>query len=291
MSSPILITGANGQLGWELARTCPAGAEVHAFGSGELDITDKNAVDERVASLKPGWIINAAAYTAVDKAESEPERAYAVNERGPGYLSEAARRVDARLVQISTDFVFNGEQGRPLRPDDAADPLNVYGESKLAGERSVQELLGEQAVIFRTAWVHSSHGQNFVKTMLRLMREREQLGVVADQIGSPTWARGLARAVWRAIELELSGIQHWTDAGVASWYDFACAIHDEARDLDLLSRDVKIAPITTAAYPTPAKRPAYSVLDKTATWADLGVEPVHWRHHLRAMLIELRNQA
>ena len=283
----VLLTGANGQLGWELQRTCPAQIELHAHDADTLDITDAAAVHEAIHALKPAWIINAAAYTAVDKAESEVELAYAVNRDGARHLAAAVRTVNARMVQVSTDFIFNGEHGHPYRPDDLPAPLSVYGASKLEGEIAVHETLGEQALILRTAWVYSSHGHNFVKTMLRLMSERESLGIVADQIGSPTWAHGLAQAIWQSIERKLHGTHHWTDAGVASWYDFAQAIFDEARALGLLERDCAIRPIATTDYPTPAHRPGFSLLDKSATWQALSIQyPAHWRTQLRAMLNE-----
>ncbi len=283
----VLLTGANGQLGWELQRSCPTHIELHAHDADTLDITDRAAVDAATHALKPAWIINAAAYTAVDKAESEAMLAYAVNRDGARHLAAAAHAVSARMVQVSTDFIFNGEQGHPYRTDDSPAPLGIYGASKLAGEHAVREALGEHALILRTAWVYSSHGHNFVKTMLRLMSERESLGIVADQIGSPTWAHGLAQAIWQAIERKLHGTHHWTDAGVASWYDFAQAIFDEAHALDLLTRDCVIRPIATSDYPTPARRPSFSLLDKSATWQALGIQyPAHWRTQLRAMLRE-----
>jgi dTDP-4-dehydrorhamnose reductase len=284
----ILLTGANGQLGWELQRSCPTHIELRAHDADTLDITHAQAVHDAVQALKPAWIINAAAYTAVDKAESDVDLAYAVNRDGARHLAEAARAVNARMIQVSTDFIFNGEQSHPYRPDDAPAPLSVYGASKLAGEQAVRDTLGDHALILRTAWVYSSHGHNFVKTMLRLMKEREQLSIIADQIGSPTWAHGLAQAIWQATAIDLHGTHHWTDAGVASWYDFACAIHDEARTLGLLTRDCALRPINTADYPTPARRPGFSLLDKASTWQALHIsQPTHWRVQLRAMLIEL----
>jgi dTDP-4-dehydrorhamnose reductase len=293
MSQPqalrVLLTGANGQLGWELQRSRASHIELHAHDADTLDITDAQAVLDAVQALKPDWIINAAAYTAVDKAESETTLAYAVNRDGARHLAETARVVNARMVQVSTDFIFDGEHGHPYRPDDTPSPLSVYGASKLAGEITVQETLGERALILRTAWVYSAHGHNFVKTMLRLMREREQLGIVADQIGSPTWASSLAQAIWHATTINLHGTHHWTDAGVASWYDFAQAIHDEARNLGMLTRDCTLRPIATTDYPTPARRPGFSLLDKTSAWQALGTtNPVHWRAQLRAMLNELK---
>jgi dTDP-4-dehydrorhamnose reductase len=292
MKTKVLLTGAHGQLGWELQRSCPPNIELHAHDSDSLDITDSEAVRNIVAQLRPHWIINAAAYTAVDKAESETVLAYAVNRDGARHLAEAAHAHGARMVQVSTDFIFNGEQGHPYRPDDTPAPLSVYGASKLAAEQAVRDTLGDHTLILRTAWVYSSHGHNFVKTMLRLMAERESLGIVADQIGSPTWAHGLALAIWQSIAIELNGTQHWTDAGAASWYDFAQAIHDEARALGLLTRDCAVRPIATADYPTPARRPGFSLLDKSTTWQVLNISyPTHWRSQLRAMLIELGSPA
>jgi len=223
----------------------------------------------------------------VDKAESQPELAFAVNATGPGNLAAAAGEVGARFIHLSTDFVFDGAKSSPYRPDDRPNPLNIYGASKLAGEVAVREK-SPGALIVRTSWLYAAHGHNFVKTMLRLLAEREQLQVVADQVGTPTWAGFLARALWAAAARpELRGIYHWSDAGVASWYDFALAIQEEALQLGLLSRAIPIEPITTAAYPTAALRPAYSVLDKSSAWRDLAIGGRHWRVALRIMLREL----
>lgn len=287
IEGPILITGANGQLGWELRRSVPEGVEAHFLGRNDLDLTDQPAVGEWFDRLKPALVINAAAYTAVDKAEEEPGLAYAVNRDGAACLAEAGRAAGARMVQISTDFVFDGRKGRPYRPDDPVGPVGVYGASKLAGEQAVEDVLGDRALILRTAWVYSAHGGNFVKTMLRLMGEKESLSVVADQVGSPTWAAGLANAIWDAADKRLKGIHHWTDAGVASWYDFAVAIQEEALAIGLLKKAIPISPIRTEDYPTAAKRPPYSVLDRTETWEALGIEAMHWRGGLREMLAEV----
>ncbi len=283
----VLVAGAGGQLGFELKRTRPLGVELLALSSGELDLTEAGAVRRRVAEERPGLIINAAAYTAVDRAEAERERAFAVNGQGAANLAVAAREADARLIHLSTDFVFDGEKSSPYLPDDAPNPLGVYGASKLAGEERVREILGPATAIVRTAWVYSVHGHNFVKTMLRLLGEREAVSVIADQVGTPTWARHLAQALWRMAERELTGVHHFTDAGVASWYDFAVAIQEEALALGLLAREARIRPITTDEYPLPARRPPYSVLDKTSLWQAMDWEPGHWRAALRAMLREL----
>ncbi|MDM7322292.1 MAG: dTDP-4-dehydrorhamnose reductase [Gammaproteobacteria bacterium] len=291
----VLLTGASGQLGQELKHSRPPWVRLYALPHTALDIRNPDAVHLHVQSCRPQWIINAAAYTAVDRAEAEPEQAWAVNCDGARHLAEAARQIGARLLQISTDYIFTGAQTHPYPPlpPEAAErhtsqQPNVYGASKRAGERAVRETLGEHALILRTAWVYSRYGHNFVKTMLRLMDEREMISVVSDQIGSPTWAKGLAEAIWQALARNLTGIHHWTDAGVASWYDLACAIQEEAYALGQLKRTIAIRPIRTQDYPTPAKRPAWSVLDKTPTWRALGIDtPKHWRLQLRAMLREL----
>ena len=283
----VLVAGAGGQLGFELKRTRPLGVELLALSSGELDLTEAGAVRRRVAEERPGLIINAAAYTAVDRAESERERAFAVNGQGAANLAVAAREAGARLIHLSTDFVFDGEKSSPYLPDDAPNPLGVYGASKLAGEERVREILGPATAIVRTAWVYSVHGHNFVKTMLRLLGEREAVSVIADQVGTPTWARHLAQALWRMAERELTGVHHFTDAGVASWYDFAVAIQEESLARGLLAREARIRPIASGQYPLPARRPPYSVLDKTSLWQAMDWEPGHWRAALRAMLREL----
>ncbi len=282
----IMIAGMGGQLGFELARTCPAGIELVAPTEADLDITDRDSVSAYVARTGPAVIINCAAYTAVDKAESEVAKAYAVNEQGPKNLAEVAGDHNALLVHISTDFVFDGSQSRPYRPEDRPEPLSVYGKSKLAGEVAILNS-GAAAVIVRTAWLYSAHGNNFVKTMLRLMNERDSLGVVVDQIGTPTWANSLARVIWQLIDKDARGIFHWSDAGVASWYDFAVAIYEKGRALGLLQRAVTIKPIAGREYPTPATRPCFSVFDKSATHALTGQPHEHWLANLEKMLREL----
>lgn len=285
----VLLTGAGGQLGWELQRTVPPSVALTALSSAELDITDPRQVAAAISHHAPNLIINAAAYTAVDKAEQEAERAFLVNGEGPGHLARAARDGGIRLIHISTDFIFDGQKSSPYLPTDQPNPLGIYGKSKLLGEERVMAITGGQdTAIIRTAWVYSSHGHNFVKTILRLLNEREAISVIADQIGTPTWARGLAEAVWSAAQLRLTGIHHWTDAGVASWYDFAVAIMEESLVLGLLTEQRTIRPIASSDYPLPAQRPAYSVLDKSSLWQALGGQPQHWRVALRQMLSELK---
>lgn len=287
MSLRVLLTGADGQLGEWLVRTKPDAIDLLPLGIEDLDITDETAVREQVSAFNPDAIINAAAYTAVDRAEQESDAAWAVNRDGAAYLATAAKSVDARLVQVSTDFVFDGSQSHPYLPDDPPAPVSVYGASKLGGEEAVRNLAGLDWIILRTAWVYAANGQNFVNTMLRLMQQGADLRVVADQVGSPTFAGGLAEAIWQALKKRITGVHHWTDAGVASWYDFAVAIQEAALSRGMLEGPVSITPIRTQDYPVPAKRPPYSVLDKTATWQALEMTPTHWRDNLRTMLSEI----
>ena len=281
----VLIVGANGQLGQELQMTAGANIEAIALGRDQLDIANQQQVDQVLTELNPQLVINAAAYTAVDKAEQESALAYQINRDGAANLAGACQKIKAKLIHISTDFVFDGCQSTAYKPADLVNPLGCYGKSKYAGEQAIQTSELNNYLIVRTAWVYSSFGANFVKTMLRLMAEKEFLGVVADQVGTPTYAREMARAIWTmAQQTELHGILHWTDAGVASWYDFAVAIQEEALELGLLTKTIPINPISTDAYPTPAQRPAYSVLDKTETWSLLQCPAVHWRIRLRQML-------
>lgn len=283
----VFITGANdGQLYWELERSAPATVELLTL-SDRLDITDRHAVMQAIGSLDPDVIINAAAYTAVDQAETDKAKAQALNVDAVEYLASAASAVNANLIHISTDFIFGVGDGSPFVENAEVDPVSVYGKTKLAGERILAEKIPDNSLVIRTAWVYSSNGNNFVKTMLRLMKERDQIGVIADQIGSPTWAHSLAQAIWRAVEIKLTGTIHWTGAGVASWYDFAVAIQEEGKALGLIDGQAKVSPLTTEQYPTPAARPHYSVLELTRSWGLLDKQAQHWREDLRTMLKEL----
>ena len=284
----VLLTGKNGQLAQQLTKRKPDHIELIALGRNELDITDAEQTMARIAEQKPAAVINAAAYTAVDKAEIEIEQAYAVNATGPENLAIACKEHGAKLLHVSTDFVFDGYQSTPYEETASVRPLGVYGESKAAGEAAVQSVLPE-AIILRTAWVYSAHGANFANTMLRLMAERDQLGVVADQVGTPTSTQTLAQAIYALLaEDSAKGIYHCTDAGVASWYDFAVAILEEGRVAGCLPADraVAIKPIATTDYPTPAARPAYSVLDKHRLTTELNIELPHWRQALREVFKE-----
>ena len=286
----VLLTGAAGQVGSALLASVPPGMELQALDLPQLDITDADAVQRTVEAWGPQVIINAAAYTAVDKAEAEPALAAAVNAQAPGHLARAAMRIEGcRLIHISTDYVFDGSATEAYQPGDAPHPLSVYGVTKLAGEQVVREVLADRAVVLRTAWVYAARGRNFLLTMLRLMRERGAVRVVADQRGTPTAAASIARALWRIAELpRVHGLLHWTDDGVASWYEFASAIAQDALAAGLLPQAARVTPITTADYPTAAHRPANSVLDTRDSVTQLGIKPEHWRRNLRATLAELQ---
>lgn len=282
-----VVTGSGGQVAKAWSAAAPPGWSVTGLSRADLDIGDEVAVDRVIGALAPDLILNAAAYTAVDRAESEPDLAFAINRDGAGHVAAIATRLGARLIQVSTDFVFDGSSGRPYRPDDAPGPLNVYGASKLAGERAAAET-APGALIVRTAWVYGPSGANFLATMLRLMAARPEIGVVADQIGTPTSTLSLARALWGLAEAEASGVMHFTDAGVASWCDFAQAIAEEALAAGLIDRAPVVTAIATADYPTAARRPGFSVLDCAATYALLGGPAPHWRVALRQVLAAMK---
>ena len=273
----ILVTGAHGQLGTEL-NFLSSLLESHSFtfvDQNNLDITDAVAVNEFISTGNYSAIINCAAYTAVDKAETEKEIAFKVNADGAGNLARAAKQINAKFIHFSTDFIFDGTGSVPYTENDKPNPLSVYGASKLAGEEHVLEN-NSDAIIIRTSWVYSSFGNNFVRTILKLCKEREQLNVIFDQIGAPTYARDLAGAVLHIIQQKewKPGIYNYSNEGVASWYDFAVAIRDIA------GLKTKISPIETSQYPTPAVRPKYSVLNKNKIKETFGLEIPHWKESL-----------
>ena len=282
----ILLLGSNGQLGWELQRTCPIYATLAICDDPAVDFCSKDSIRTCIQVEQPDCIINAAAYTAVDQAEENSDKANRINHEAVFEIAELCRQEGIFIVHISTDFIFNGRHYKPYQPEDTPDPLSVYGQSKLKGEQAVLNVPKDKFLIIRTAWLYSAHGNNFVKTMLKLMKEKTKLTVVDEQIGTPTWAHGLAKAIWTALEKKLTGTFHWTDAGVASWYDFAMAIQEEGIHAGLLDRTIPIYPVPSYRFPTPAKRPFYSVLDKTSFWKALDYTPVHWRVQLRKMLKE-----
>jgi len=280
----VLITGAGGQLAIELERWAPESAQVVSLGIDRLDIASAAQIDAAFAEVRPEVVFNAAAYTAVDLAEQEAGLADRVNHVAVEALRRACDSFGARLVQVSTDYVFDGLSGRPYLAGDETNPLSVYGRTKRDGE--IAALRSPDSLVVRTAWLYGAHGKNFMRTMVKLMQERDEVRVVADQVGSPTHAAGLARALWALEARGATGIHHWTDAGVASWYDFAVAIREEAAAIGLGTDRARVTPIRTSDYPTAARRPAMGVLSKDATWAVLGGPAAHWRDGLREVLSE-----
>jgi dTDP-4-dehydrorhamnose reductase len=285
----ILVFGSSGQLARSL-RDTKQNKEPFFVDRIICDLSDPSQVDAILEQKKPDLIINAAAYTAVDKAEEEPKLAHMINEASVLRMAVFAHTNNARLIHLSTDFVFDGTKGSPYLPADALSPLGVYGESKLAGELAALREAPESAMVIRTGWVYSEHGSNFVKTMLRLMNEKDELDVVNDQRGSPTYAHGLAEMIWRIADQNLftAGIFHWADEGSITWCEFAKAIQEEALKAGYLSQAISINAITTEDYPAPAARPAFSVLDNTKLAKLVGIEPTPWRQNLILMLSRLK---
>ncbi len=283
----VIVTGGNGQLA-SCIRNAARHMDEYKFiyvDLEDLDITDKVAVDKFFEINKPAWCINCAAYTAVDKAESEKDLAEKVNVNGAKYLAQASKTHHSKFIQISTDFVFDGANGSIYRETDETNPLSVYGKTKLAGEYISSNEVNEHFVI-RTSWLYSEYGNNFLKTMLRLGAERDELKVVSDQIGTPTYAGDLAQLIAKLItqDSQAYGTYHYSNEGVASWYDFAKAIMVESQTA------CKVLPIKTEAYPTPAMRPAFSVMDKSKVKEALQIEIPYWRDSLKECLKNLKNE-
>lgn len=280
----ILITGCNGQLGNEI-QLLQAQYAQHTWLNtdvNELDITDKAAIERFVEANEIDGIVNCAAYTAVDKAESDPQLARKLNADAPAFLAEAVAKRGGWMVQVSTDYVFNGTKHTPYVETDEPCPNSIYGQTKLEGEQAVSKLC-PNTMIIRTAWLYSEFGNNFVKTMIRLGREREQLGVIFDQVGTPTYAHDLATAIMTAIDKGIKpGVYHFSNEGVTSWYDFTKSIHRLAG-----INTCQVSPLHTAEYPTPACRPAYSVLDKTKIKDAYGIEIPHWEESLAKCIAKL----
>jgi dTDP-4-dehydrorhamnose reductase len=287
----VLLIGAKGQVGQELQLTLLQLGEVISIGREELDLTNSEKISQLIREIHPDYLVNAAAYTAVDKAESEPELAYYINAKAPKIMAESAEKIQAKFLHISTDYVFDGRKNTPYLETDLTNPLGVYGQSKLRGEEEIKTV-NSQAIILRTAWVYGSYGKsNFVKTMLRLGKEREELKVVVDQVGSPTWAKDIATAITHLlINVDNPpGIYNFTNSGVASWFDLTKAIFEEAKISGIPLKIQRVIPITTAEYPTPAARPAYSVLSGQKISQQLGYIPPYWRDSLKAMLTQIFN--
>ncbi|AGA91664.1 dTDP-4-dehydrorhamnose reductase [Thioflavicoccus mobilis 8321] len=293
-SPRLLLIGANGQVGWELRRTlAPLGrvvtASIEDGTDYRVDLADSESVSRLIRETRPDAVVNAAAYTAVDKAETEKVIAERINADAPGMLGALLKDSGIPIIHYSTDFVFAGDQSLPYREDDPTGPLNVYGATKLEGERRLLAS-GANAVILRTAWIYGARGSNFLLTMRRMFAERDELRIVRDQVGSPTWSRMLAevtslvlhRLLVGDLDVErVKGVYHVTGAGQTSWYDFACAI------LGSRGEQCRLLPITSSEYPAPAKRPAYAVLDNTKIWETFGVQLPDWRQSLRLCLEEL----
>ncbi len=280
----ILVTGCNGQLGSEMQLLEKENPQHTFFNTDveELDITDQDAIEKFVAYNGIDGIVNCAAYTAVDKAEANEELCTRLNAEAPAYLAAAVGRRGGWMIQISTDYVFDGTKHTPYTEDDDTCPNSVYGKTKLVGELNVQKLC-ENSMIIRTAWLYSTFGNNFVKTMIRLGKEKPELGVIFDQIGTPTYARDLAVAIFAAVNKGIvPGVYHFSNEGVISWYDFTKAIHRIAG-----INTCHVHPLHTAEYPTPAKRPHYSVLDKTKIKNTFGIEVPYWEESLRECIEKL----
>jgi dTDP-4-dehydrorhamnose reductase len=304
MTPKILLTGKNGQVGHDLQGLLPRLGEIVALDRQQLDLSRPDEIRRVIRGIRPTLIVNAAAYTAVDLAEKEPSLAQAINAEAPAIMAEETKRIGAALIHYSTDYVFDGSKNSPYEETDPTNPINVYGKTKLAGEQAIRDS-GVHHLIFRTAWLYSTRGKNFLLTILRLATEREELRIVNDQIGAPTWSREIASATAEVLEklfdrtgnasawAESSGTYHMTAGGETSWFEFAKAILDKAKKQatspapwsaaathgkPLLSREV--TPITTVEYPTPARRPAYSVLSNTHIARTFGIELADWRTQL-----------
>jgi len=292
----ILVTGANGQVGWELQRSLQPLGQVIALDRAQLDLADPAAIRGAIREANPAIIVNAAAYTAVDKAETEAELAMRINGIAPGIMAEEAARAGALLVHYSTDYVFDGTRKTPYREGDAPNPASSYGRSKLAGEKAVRAS-GARHLVLRTSWVYSARGSNFVRTMLRLARERSELRVVNDQVGAPTWARSIADLTGRILEVycgnpdrreEFGGLYHLTARGAVSWFEFAEAIFARAKAMNAQFKAPKLVPIPTSEYPLPARRPANSRLSTAKLAKAFGITPPRWDVALRECMQEIR---
>ena len=294
----VLITGSQGQLGRELLKNIPHDIEVIAADRKTFNLLDLKDCREFIFDNKPDWIINAAAYTAVDLAEDEEEKAILINGEAPTEIANALKKTGGKLLQISTDFVFDGKSSSPYKVDDEPNPINIYGKSKLLGENGIKNILQDnnQYIILRTSWVMGSEGNNFTKTMLRLLKIKEKVSVVYDQIGCMTSSKYLSNICWLIIQKDITKninnqkIFHWTDAGVSSWFDIATEIGDLSCKLNLLKNPAKVLPISSDNFPTRAKRPNFSLLDCSITKEILNIENKYWRYSLLEILQELKSK-
>lgn len=287
MSIRALILGASGQVGTALQQTAPPSAAIAAQDLAQTDICDRNAVANALREVHPTVVINCAAFTQVDDAESKRDEAFAANAIGPGIVAELCADVGARFIHLSTDYVFDGRAHVAYVPSAPASPINVYGMTKLEGERRVRSAQPD-SVIVRTAWVHSGGGVNFIRTVVRLLGAGTSMRVVDDQLGTPTRAAHLAEALWRiSARSDVTGILHFTDAGVASWFDVAVAVRETLEGTGRLRAGATVSPATSDEFPRPAQRPRFSVLDKHASWDIIGYVPPHWREGVVASTMEL----
>ncbi|MEM7283580.1 MAG: dTDP-4-dehydrorhamnose reductase [Pseudomonadota bacterium] len=281
----VLVTGCHGQLGQSLKLCQPAELKKHSLSYSSIDLTQTTKLVQFLEQFAPDVIVNAAAYTNVDGAESDKTTAFAVNSEAPKRLSEFAVSKNSRLIHVSTDYVYDGSNHRPYKTSDPTKPLGVYGESKLQGDLNVLETLPGRSSVIRTAWLYSAFGKNFVLTMLKLMGSKDSLSVVHDQVGSPTWASSLAHLIWNIVLSETDhGILHWSDRGEISWYDFAVEIQSLAYEYGLLPHKIPIHPVSSSEYKTVAKRPTYSVLDCSKTVKVTNTEQADWKTNLKLML-------
>lgn len=284
----VLVTGSEGQLGSECMRLLvERGIEAIGTDIRTLDLCDLDSVPNAVASYGAQWIIHCAAYTQVDRAEGDAERAFCINRDSSRAVAEGAQRSGSRMVYVSTDFVFSGDKGIPYDETDAPAPLSVYGRSKWEGEQVVLEALPD-ALVFRTGWVYGVHGNNFVKAILRLAAERDRLTIVDDQVGTPTWTADIADALITLMERDVKGVVHFTNEGVASWYDFAVEVYKLAQQYGVPLKAKSIVPISSRDYPAAAQRPHYSVMSKVKVRSLLKSDIPHWRTSLERMLMSMR---
>lgn len=281
----VLLIGANGQIGQELIYTCPEKIKLFSYKKHLFDITNKENIKTIVNKHAPDIVINAAAYTSVEEAENNKILAYKVNKEGVSNIAHECSARNIRLIHYSTDYVFDGHKTSPYTPQDETKPLNVYGKSKLEGEKEALLINSNKTLIIRTSWIYSKHGNNFVKTMLVLLKKGNDIEVIRDQIGTPTWARSIANITWECIKNNnLNGIIHYCDNGTTNWYEFARTIQDIALQFEIISNRINIKPISSKQYKSKVNRPAYSVLDCSQCWQLLNVIPDSWETSLYKML-------
>lgn len=280
----VLITGSGGQLAQSLIQNSPVNIELVTLTRNELDVSDMAVAHRVISEVNPKVIINTAAYTDVELAETNSDKVYDVNALGAENVAKISNQIEAKLIHISTDYVFDGQQSIAYKPGDTTNPLSIYGKSKLLGEVKVAEATAGQAIIIRTSWLYSMHGKNFLRTILSKLKARENLMVIDDQIGTPTSTESLAEFVWETVLKDIRGIYHWSNSGVTSWYDFAVAIYEEAVGFGKIDTGITIVPCKTKDYFFKAERPAFSVLDKTETIKTFGKVPPHWRECLRDVI-------